>query len=125
MTSKKFDITKEIINRIHHLHENFKNVDIDVSAIDKNLQMLMQGHGIKLLNSIDELSSGYFLFYNTNGFFVVHDDKGLAKHKQISDEYAFDILSLYYSCRILSRIPKYYNEEIISRIKLLLDKIQE
>ena len=125
MTSRTFDITKEITDRIRNINADFKNVEIDVKTIDKNLKMLMDGNGIKLLNSIDESSTGYFMFYNKNGFFIVHDDQGLAKKNAIPDEKAFEILSLYYACRILSRIPKYYDKEIISRIKKLLVKVQE
>jgi hypothetical protein len=85
----------------------------------------MNGNGIKLLNSIDELSTGYFLFYNKNCFVIVHDEQGLAKQETISDDKALDILSLYYACRTLSRIPKYYDKEIIAQIKQLLIKIQD
>ena len=125
MTSKTFDITQEITSRIRELNVNIKNADIDVNAIDANLQSLMNGNGIKILNAIDENSTGYFVFYNSKGFFVVHDEMGLAKKNYISDDKAFEILSLYYSCRALSRVPKYYDKEIISRIKTLVTKVQE
>jgi hypothetical protein len=125
MTSRTFDITQEVINRIRELNVNIKNADIDISSIDANLQSLMNGNGIKILNAIDELSTGYFIFYNSKGFFIVHDEQGLAKKMFISNDRAFEILSLYYSCRALSRVPKYYDREIISRIKTLVTKVQE
>lgn len=125
MTSRTFNITEEITSRIQNLNINIKNAEIDINMIDSNLQSLMNGNGIKILNAIDEFSTGYFIFHNSKGFFLVHDEKGLAKKNFISDEKAFEILSLYYSCRALSRIPKYYDREIISRIKTLVTKIQE
>ena len=125
MTSKISNFTNDLINRIHNVNANLQNVDVDAEIISKNVQELMQGNGIKILNSIDELSTGYFLFYNTKGFLLVHDEQGLAKQNPISEDKACEILSLYYACRILSQIPKYYDKEIIKRIKQLILKVQE
>jgi hypothetical protein len=64
------------------------------------------------------------VFYK-NSFVLLIDKNGFANMIEISDEDAFEMLILFYSCRALTVVPKLYSKVIFEKNKLLNDIVQK
>ena len=115
-TSKKSDIQDTIIRKSELLVKDFNAATLNVEQIIDNLSSMFNGYGIRVLNVMQELSLGFFIFYK-NGFVLVYDDDGIAKRTRIDDELGCDILSKYYAVRSLSQVPRYYDKKILEYTK--------
>lgn len=115
-TSKKSDIQDTIIRKSELLLKDFNAATLNIEQIIDNLSNMFNGYGIRILNVVQELSLGFFIFYK-NGFVLVYDDNGIARRTRIDDEVGCDILSKYYAVRSLSQVPKYYDKTILEYTK--------
>ncbi len=115
-TSKKSDIQDAIIRKSELLVKDYNAATLNVEQIIDNLSSMFNGYGIRVLNVVQELSLGFFIFYK-NGFVLVYDDDGIARRTRIDDELGCDILSKYYAVRSLSQVPKYYDKKILEYTK--------
>lgn len=115
----------KIVSFLKSLQKDFKDLMIDEQEIMSHLEEMDSGNGIRILNSLSSKSMGVFLF-NSNGFKLLLDNEGLSTLYKISDEDAISILQHYYVCRFLAKVPKYYDDVIISynkELNVLVNKI--
>ena len=117
MTSKKSNINK-IRDFLLSKQSEYKDLEFSIEEIENHFDHLDCGNGIRILNSLSSNSMGIFIFYG-NGFRLLVDFDGLAKSYKIEEDLALSILSIYYLCRFLTRIPTLYDNVIISYTKEL------
>lgn len=125
MTSNQSDLTSKIIEELTLLKKQYTTITINTDEINYHIASMYEGKGIKLLNSIDSNSLGAFIFHNNGNFVLLIDRNGFATTKKINDEEAIHLLTLFYSCRALTMVPKLYSEVIIENNKTLNDCIKQ
>lgn len=101
-----------IIDECEQLVRDFQSATLNVEQIIDNLSQMFNGNGIRIMNVVQDMSLGFFIFYK-NGFILVFDNNGLARRTRIDDESACRILSKYYACRSLAQVPKFYDKQIL------------
>lgn len=117
MISKKSNI-ETIQEFLLSKQSEYKDLEFTIDEISLHFDHLEGGNGIRILNSLSSDSMGIFIFYR-NGFRVFIDFDGLVKSYKIEENLALNILSIYYLCRFLSKIPAAYDNVIISYTKEL------
>ena len=124
MTLNPSKCTNTIVSGLLLLKKDYPAITIKNEDITEHMTSMFDGMGLKILNTIDSESLGAFIFYK-NCFMLVVDKNGFANMIEISNEDAFEILILFYSCRALTVVPKLYSKVIFEKNKLLNDIIQK
>ena len=111
-TSRKSDLQNAIIDECERLVRDFQSATLNIEQIVDNLSQMFSGNGIRIMNVVEDMSLGFFIFYK-DGFILVFDNNGLARRTRIDDESACRILSKYYACRSLAQVPRFYDQQIL------------
>jgi predicted lactoylglutathione lyase len=124
MTLNPSKCVNTIVSGLLLLKKDYPAITIKNDDIAEHMSAMFNGMGLKILNTIDSESLGAFIFYK-NSFVLLIDKNGFANMIEISDEDAFEMLILFYSCRALTVVPKLYSKVIFEKNKLLNDIVQK
>ena len=124
MTLNPSKCVNTIVSGLLLLKKDYPAITIKNDDVAEHMSAMFNGMGLKILNTIDSESLGAFIFYK-NSFVLLIDKNGFANMIEISDEDAFEMLILFYSCRALTVVPKLYSKVIFEKNKLLNDIVQK
>ena len=124
MTLNPSKCVNTIVSGLLLLKKDYPAITIKNDDVAEHMSAMFNGMGLKILNTIDSESLGAFIFYK-NSFVLLIDKNGFANMIEISDEDAFEMLILFYSCRALTVVPKLYSKVIFEKNKLLNDIVRK
>lgn len=123
-TSRKSNCLQKIFSVLKQCKYQYTAIQIDNEQIERHIDSLFDGLGIRILNSIDTDSLGVFVFFDNN-YYLLEDRNGFAKSKAIDDEAAVELLTLFYQSRALANAAKLYGEDIIAITQKLHERVEK